>query len=49
MGETPVIVRVARKGGGEESRAAKAARWTATHVMVSWPDDPNSPKTERYE
>ena len=49
MGEIPVIVRVAWEGGGEEWRAAKAVRWTATHVMVTWRDDPNSPKTERYE
>ena len=49
MGEIPVIVRVAWEGGGDEWRAAKAIRWTATHVMVVWRDDPTAPKTERYE
>lgn len=46
MGEVPVIVRVAWAGEGEEWRAAKANRWTATHVLVSWRDDPKDPKSE---
>lgn len=49
MGDIPVIVRVAWAGGGEEWRAARAVRWTTSHVMVVWRDDPNVPRTERYE
>ena len=49
MGEVPVIVRVTWEDGAEEWRAAKANRWTSTHVMVSWRDDPADPRTERYE
>ena len=49
MGEVPVIVRVAWQDGTDEWRAAKANRWTPTHVFVSWRDDPRDPATERYE
>jgi len=49
MGEIPVIVRVSWVGGGEEWRAAKAVRWTSTHVMVMWRDDPKVSTSERYE
>lgn len=49
MGEVPVIVRIAWEDGAQEWRAAKANRWTSTHVMVSWRDEPNDPRTERYE
>ena len=49
MGEIPVIVRVAWQDGPDEWRAAKANRWTATHVFVCWRDDPKDPTTERYE
>jgi hypothetical protein len=49
MGGIPVIVRVSWVGGGEEWRAAKAVRWTSTHVMVMWRDDPGVHTSERYE
>lgn len=49
MGEIPVIARVSWAGGGQEGRAATAVRWTATHVMVMWRDDPKVSTSERYE
>jgi hypothetical protein len=49
MGEMPVIVHVAWADGTEEWRAARANRWTATHVFVAWRDDPQDPRSERYE
>jgi len=44
-----VVVRVVWPDGTEEWRAARAIRWTQTHVMVNWRDDDNDPHSERYE
>ncbi len=38
MGNVPVIVHVVWSDGVEEWRPARAIRWTATHVMVGWPE-----------
>ena len=49
QGSILVIARVVWSDGVEEWRAARAIRWTATHVMVAWKDDDNDPRSERYE
>ncbi|NMR19232.1 hypothetical protein HIR71_03200 [Cellulomonas fimi] len=49
MGEIPVIAHVVWEDGAEEWRAPRAIRWTPTHVMVSWRDDPAASATERFE
>ncbi len=40
MGSIPVIVHVVWSDGTEEWRPARAIRWTTTHVMVGWVDEP---------
>jgi len=49
QGSILVIVRVVWSDGVEEWRAARAIRWTATHVMVAWKDDDSDPRSERFE
>ena len=49
QGSILVIVRVVWSDGVEEWRAARAIRWTATHVMVAWKDDDRDPRSERFE
>ncbi len=49
QGSILVIVRVVWSDGVEEWRAARAIRWTATHVMVACKDDDNDPRSERFE
>jgi hypothetical protein len=49
QGSILVIARVVWSDGIEEWRAARAIRWTSTHVMVAWKDDDNDPRSERYE
>jgi hypothetical protein len=48
QGDIPVVVRVVWSDGHEEWWPARAIRWTATHVMVSWLDS-EKPRTDRYE
>ena len=40
MGSIPVIVHLVWSDGAEEWRPARAIRWTPTHVMVGWLDEP---------
>ena len=40
MGDVAVIVHVLWSDGSEEWRPARAVRWTRSHVMVGWRDDP---------
>ncbi len=40
MGDVAVIVRVLWSDGLEEWRPARAVRWTSSHVMVGWRDEP---------
>lgn len=40
MGSIAVIVHVVWSDGGEEWRPARAIRWTPTHVMVGWLEEP---------
>jgi len=49
QGSILVIVRVVWSDALEEWRAARAIRWTATHVMVAWKDDEGDPRSERFE
>ena len=49
QGSILVIVRVVWSDALEEWRAARAIRWTATHVMVAWKDDDGDPRSERFE
>jgi len=39
MGSVAVIVHVVWSDGTEEWRAARAIRWTASHVMVGWVEE----------
>ncbi len=50
MGDVPVIVHLVWSDGDEEWRAARAVRWTRTHVMVAWRPDgpPAAPPTEQW-
>ncbi|WP_372595410.1 hypothetical protein [Actinotalea sp.] len=41
MGDVPVIARVVWSDGLEEWRPARAVRWTRSHVMVGWREDPD--------
>lgn len=56
MGSIAVIVHVVWSDGTEEWRAARAIRWTTTHVMVGWTEEPAAadaaapaPRDERWE
>jgi len=49
QGSILVVARVVWSDGVEEWRAARAVRWTSTHVMVAWKDDEKDPRSERYE
>lgn len=49
QGSILVIVRVVWNDGVEEWRPARAIRWTTTHVMVIWLEDPDNPRSERCE
>lgn len=48
MGEVPVIVRLEWADGTQEWRAARANRWTSTHVFVCWRDEVRDPRSERW-
>lgn len=55
MGSIAVIAHVVWSDGAEEWRAARAIRWTASHVMVGWVDEPTAdaaqpaPRDEHWE
>ncbi|SFB24775.1 hypothetical protein [Cellulomonas marina] len=49
MGDIAVLAHVVWADGDREWRAARAVRWTRTHVMVAWRDDPQDPRSERHE
>jgi len=48
QGDVAVVVRLVWSGGGEEWRAARAIRWTRTHVMVAWREHDDDPRSERH-
>ena len=51
MGSIAVIVHLVWSDGTEEWRPARAIRWTTTHVMVGWTDEParGAPQNRRDE
>lgn len=49
QGDVPVIAHVTWSDGSQEWRAARAVRWTSTHVMVAWLESGAGPRSERYE
>lgn len=49
MGEIPVLARVEWDDGAQEWLPAIAARWTSTHVMVTWRDEVRVPRTVHFE
>lgn len=49
QGDIPVVVRVVWSDGSEEWRAARAVRWTESHVMVAWLESTSGPRSERHE
>lgn len=47
MGDPPVLARLVLEGGGERWQVARANRWTATHVLVTWQNDPSDPHSSQ--
>jgi hypothetical protein len=47
MGSIPVLARLVDVDGIERWVPATANRWTATHVLVCWREDPTQPRQER--
>lgn len=43
MGNLPVLARLVLDDGTERWQVAAANRWTASHVLVVWQNDPRDP------
>lgn len=46
MGSIPVLARLVEVDATERWIPAVANRWTSTHVLVTWREDPDKPREE---